>query len=45
MNQLTRYVQSIDSDVKEYSGILNIEDGSINYSDITVLHSRSIAEE
>ena len=27
MNQLTRYVQSIESDVNEFSGIINIEDG------------------
>jgi AGCS family alanine or glycine:cation symporter len=44
MNQLTRYVQSIDSDVKEFSGSINIENGKLIDSDITVLHSRSIAE-
>ena len=45
MNQLTNYVQSLDSDVKEYSGTIYIEDGTIIDSDITVLHSRSIAED
>jgi len=44
MNQLTKYVQSIDSDVHEYSGIIEIQDGRLITSDITVLHSRSIAE-
>ena len=45
INQLTSYVQSLDSDVKEYSGTIYIEDGMIIDSDITVLHSRSIAED
>ncbi|MDA9920996.1 sodium:alanine symporter family protein [Gammaproteobacteria bacterium] len=44
MNQLTRYVQSIESDVNEFSGIINIEDGKLLNTNITVLHSRSIAE-
>jgi AGCS family alanine or glycine:cation symporter len=44
MNQLTRYVQSIDSDVSEFSGVLEIQEGQLISSDITVLHSRSIAE-
>ena len=44
MNQLTRYVQSIDSDVNEFSGVLEIQQGQLMSSDITVLHSRSIAE-
>ena len=44
MNQLTRYVQSIESDVNEFSGIINIEDGKLLTTNITVLHSRSIAE-
>ena len=44
MNQLTRYVQSIDSDVAEFSGVLEIQEGQLISSDITVLHSRSIAE-
>ena len=45
INELTSYVQSLDSDVKEYSGTIYIEDGMIIDSDITVLHSRSIAED
>jgi len=45
INELTSYVQSLDSDVKEYSGAIYIEDGMIIDSDITVLHSRSIAED
>ena len=44
MNQLTRYVQSIESDVNEFSGIINIEDGTLLNTHITVLHSRSLAE-
>ena len=44
MNQLTRYVKSIESDVNEFSGIINIEDGKLLNTNITVLHSRSIAE-
>jgi AGCS family alanine or glycine:cation symporter len=45
INELTSYVQSLDSDVKEYSGTIYIKDGMIIDSDITVLHSRSIAED
>ena len=45
MVELTNYVQSLDSDVKEFSGILNIKDGKLTSSEITVLHSRSIAED
>ena len=45
IKELTSYVQSLDSDVKEYSGTIYIEDGMIIDSDITVLHSRSIAED
>ena len=44
MAQLTNYVQSLDSDVNEFSGILIIEDGKLTEKEITVLHSRSIAE-
>jgi AGCS family alanine or glycine:cation symporter len=44
MDQLTRYVQSIDSDVSEFSGVLEIQEGQLMSSDITILHSRSIAE-
>ena len=45
INELTNYVQSLDSDVKEYSGTIIVEEGVIIDSDITVLHSRSIAED
>ena len=44
MEQLTKYVQSIDSDVSEFSGSITIENGKLINSDITILHSRSIAE-
>jgi len=45
MAQLTNYVQLLDSDVKEFSGTLDIRDGKLTSSEITVLHSRSIAED
>jgi AGCS family alanine or glycine:cation symporter len=45
INELTNYVQSLDSNVKEYSGSIYIEEGMIIDSEITVLHSRSIAED
>ena len=45
ISELTKYVQSIDSDVNEYTGTINIESGELVDSDITVLHSRSIAED
>ncbi len=45
INELTSYVQSLDSNVKEYSGTIYIEEGMIIESNITVLHSRSIAED
>ena len=45
INELTSYVQSLHSNVKEYSGTIYIEEGMIIDSDITVLHSRSIAED
>jgi len=45
INELTKYVQSIDSDVNEYTGTIIIESGKLAESDITVLHSRSIAED
>jgi len=41
---LTNYVQSLDSDVKEFSGTLDIRDGKLTSSEVTVLHARSIAE-
>ena len=45
MIQLTNYVQSLDSDVSEFSGTLEIKEGRLTGSEITVLHSRSIAED
>ena len=45
INELTNFVQSLDSDVKKYSGTIYIEEGSLVDSKITVLHSRSIAED
>ena len=45
MIQLTNYVQSLDSDVNEFSGTLEIKEGRLTGSEITVLHSRSIAED
>jgi len=44
MANLTNYVQSLDSDVNEFSGILDVKDGKLVASQITILHSRSIAE-
>ncbi len=44
MSQLTSYVQSLDSDVNEFSGTIEIKDGKLINTEITVLHSRSIAE-
>ena len=44
INELTSYVQSIKSNVSEYSGELTVENGKLINSDITILHSRSIAE-
>ena len=43
--ELTNYVQSLDSNVSEYSGLIEVSDGVIDNSDITVLHARSIAED
>ena len=45
ISQLTRYVQSIDSNVKEYSGSLDVVEGKLIADNITVIHSRSIAED
>jgi AGCS family alanine or glycine:cation symporter len=45
ISELTSYVQSIESDVKEYNGTISIENGRIDNSNITILHSRSIAED
>ena len=45
ISELTNYVQSLESDVKEYNGTISIADGRIDNSNITILHSRSIAED
>ena len=45
MANLTNYVQSLNSDVNEFSGILEIKDGKLTASEVTILHSRSIAED
>jgi len=45
MNQLTKYVQSVSSKVKEYTGSLESRQGKVVSSNITILHSRSIAED
>ena len=45
ISELTKYVQSIDSNVKEYSGLLDVVEGKLIADNITVIHSRSIAED
>ena len=45
VNELNSYVQSLDSDVKEFSGELTVQDGNLITQNITILHSRSIAED
>ena len=45
INELNKYVQSLDSDVKEFSGELTVQDGNLITQNITFLHSRSIAED
>ena len=45
INELNSYVQSLDSDVKEFSGELSVQDGNLITQNITILHSRSIAED
>ena len=44
INELTKYVQNLNSDVKEFSGNLNVVNGTLTDKNITVIHSRSIAE-
>ena len=44
INELTKYVQNIESTVKEFNGTLDIENGEIRNNEITVIHLRSIAE-
>ena len=45
INELTKYVQSMDSDVNEFSGSLSVQDGKLISNEMTVIHSRSIAED
>ena len=45
INELTNYVQSMDSDVNEFSGSLSVQDGKLISNQVTVIHSRSIAED
>ena len=44
INELTKYVQNIDSNVKEFNGTLDIQNGKITNNKITIIHLRSIAE-
>ena len=39
INELTKYVQSIDSNVKEFNGSLTIKDGILKTDNITIIHS------
>ena len=45
IDELTKYVQNMDSNVKEFSGFLNVADGILIAENITVIHSRSVAED
>ena len=45
INELTKYVQNIDSSVKEFNGTLDIQNGNISNNKITIIHLRSIAED
>tara|TARA_Y200000002_G_C22678149_1_gene662934 strand:- start:917 stop:2617 length:1701 start_codon:yes stop_codon:yes gene_type:complete len=42
--ELTKYVQSMNSEVSEFSGLISIVDGRLISSNITVINARSIAE-
>jgi AGCS family alanine or glycine:cation symporter len=44
ITELTKYVQNIDSKVKEFNGSLEVKNGKILSNGITVIHLRSIAE-
>ena len=44
ITELTKYVQNIDSKVKEFNGSLEVKNGKLLSNDITVIHLRSIAE-
>lgn len=45
ISELTKYVQNIDSNVKEFNGTLDIQNGKITNNKITIIHLRSIAED
>jgi AGCS family alanine or glycine:cation symporter len=45
IDELTKYFQSLDSNVREYTGALNINNGVLSSDNITIIHSRSIAED
>ena len=45
INELTNYVQGIESNIRNYSGILNVIEGKIVEKNITIIHLRSIAED
>ena len=45
INELTKYVQNIGSNVKEFNGTLDIQNGKITNNKITIIHLRSIAED
>ena len=45
IDELNKYVQSIDSNVKEFSGLLEVNNGILSNDDITIIHSRSVAED
>jgi AGCS family alanine or glycine:cation symporter len=44
ISELTNYVQSLESNVNEFSGTLEVSNGKLLAENITILHSRSIAE-
>ena len=45
IEELNKYVQSLDSNVKEFSGLLEVNNGLLGNEDITIIHSRSVAED
>tara|TARA_Y100000766_G_scaffold45706_1_gene35873 strand:+ start:3836 stop:5539 length:1704 start_codon:yes stop_codon:yes gene_type:complete len=45
INELTKYVQNIESNVNEFNGNLDVLNGQIINNEITIIHLRSIAED
>ena len=45
IDELTKYVQNIDSNIDEFNGIINVQSGIILNDNLTVIHLRSIAED